>query len=395
MNRKYRVAGHGLTEEDYRMSLKLKRKDAFELCCNQGESMCFVPIIIMMKSIAIFCLSLGLVACSPVAEKPESIRFVHEHILPHTSVRSQGRTPTCWAYSMASMAESEILRHGNDTVRLSVMYFVREKYMKHFEHHYYSQGKEEINGGSLGHTFLNLWKEKGIVPNGAFTGLKDGSKVHDHSELMKELKRLAKKAVKSKNLSFYREKAEKLLDETLGEVPDTFIYKGMTYTPQSFADYIGFHADSYVEITSFTHHPFHHWFVLEVPDNWEHASFYNLPIDTLETIVRNTLLKGQTLVWDGDISEKGFNAQEGIALYSSSPVTQMERQKGFDCFETTDDHMMHIIGTAYDEQGKFYYILKNSWGKQGPYQGLIYMSEDYFRAKTVSVVIPKEEEKGA
>lgn len=343
-----------------------------------------------MKSIAISCLFLGLLACSPVAEKPGSIRFTHEHILSHTSVRSQGRTQTCWAYSMASMAESEILRCKKDTIRLSVMYLVREKYMKHFEHHYYSQGKEEISGGSLGHTFLNLLKKKGAVPNGAYTGLKDGCKVHDHGELMQELKRLAKKAVKNKNLSLYREMAEKLLDETLGEVPDTFMHKGRRYTPQSFADSIGFQVDSYVEITSFTHHPFHNWFVLELPDNWEHASFYNLPIDTLETIVRNTLLKGQTLVWDGDISEEGFNAQEGMALYPTSPVSQAERQKGFECFETTDDHMMHIIGSAYDEYGKFYYILKNSWGKQGIYQGLIYMSEDYFRAKTVSVVVPKE-----
>ena len=330
-----------------------------------------------------------LISCSPNVGKLENRNFVDDCILPHTSVRSQGRSQTCWAYSMASMVESEILRYKGDTVRLSVMYFVREKYMKHFLHHYYSQGKDEMGGGGLGHTFLSLWKEKGAVPNEVFTGLKEGARTHDHHQLMKELKKLAKKAVKEKNLSFFKKKAEQLLNETLGELPDTFIYKDVTYTPWSFADSIGFNTEDYIEITSFTHHPFDGSFVLEVPDNWEHALFYNLPIDTLEAVVRRSLVGGQTVVWNGDISEEGFTPQQGMAVYTSSPVAQLERQKGFESFETTDDHMMHIIGTAHDEHGKFYYVLKNSWGKQGPFQGLIYMSEDYFRVKTISVIVHK------
>jgi bleomycin hydrolase len=126
---------------------------------------------------------------------------------------------------MSSLVESEVLRNKKDTVRLSVMYPVREKYMKHFEHHYYSKGRDEISSGGLGHTFLNLWKEIGAVPNKVFTGLKEGNKVHDHRQLMSELKKLAKKAVKEKNLAYYKEKAEKLLDETLGEVPDEGVSK--------------------------------------------------------------------------------------------------------------------------------------------------------------------------
>jgi bleomycin hydrolase len=346
-------------------------------------------ILPLYRKIILSCFLLAMVACSPVSEPSEEIKFVNETMLPHTSVRSQGRTGACWAYTMSSLVESEVLRNKKDTVRLSVMYPVREKYMKHFEHHYYSKGRDEISSGGLGHTFLNLWKEIGAVPNKVFTGLKEGNKVHDHRQLMSELKKLAKKAVKEKNLAYYKEKAEKLLDETLGEVPDTFIYKGIAYTPQSFADSIGFNAEDYMEITSFTHHPFYQEFALEVPDNWEHATSYNLPIDTLETIVRNSLLQRRTIGWNGDVSEEGFNYRNGIAVYPSSPVSQEERQKGFECFETTDDHMMHIIGSAFDESGKFYYVLKNSWGKQGPYQGLIYMSEDYFRVKTVSVIVHK------
>jgi bleomycin hydrolase len=153
---------------------------------------------------------------------------------------------------------------------------------------------------------------------------------------------------------------------------------------------LDFHAEDYIELTSFMHHPFGESFVLEVPDNWEHAPFYNVPIDSMEAYVQRAIRNGQTVAWDGDISEKSFLARSGVAIYSDSLVTQQERQEGFEKFETTDDHMMHIVGTAYDKEGKFYYILKNSWGRVGPYEGLIYMSKEYFRAKTISVVLFRE-----
>ncbi len=332
-----------------------------------------------------------LVACQP-NKKVDFVKkkFVNECIIPHTSVRSQGQTQSCWAYTMASMMESERILTHNDTIRISVMYYMREKYLNHFINHYYTKSKDKVRGGSLGHTFLQLYKEIGAIPNEVYTGLRNGSIRHDHSKLVKELQKLADKAVKSKNLALYKEKAEKLLDETLGEVPETFVYNGITYTAKSFADSVGLNPSNYIELTSFSHHPFYKWFVLEVPDNWEHAVFYNLPIDEMEIIVREALSKGRTIAWDGDIHEAGFITGNGIATYHKTSVSQAERQKGFDTFETTDDHMMHIIGTANDEDGKFFYILKNSWGKYGPYKGLVYMSEDYFRAKTISVVVPKE-----
>lgn len=333
---------------------------------------------------------LCLTACSSSKEENFVFNFTNEILLPYTPVRNQGRTQTCWAYTMASMLESNRLSEGGDTVRLSVMYAVRQKYMKQFELYYYSKGTEEIRGGGLGHSFLWVLKDQGAMPDEAYVGYQPGAKYHDHRDLLKQLRSLAEKAVDTKDLHTYRKKAEALLDQCMGVVPERFLYNGIEYTPQSFADSLDFHAEDYVELTSFIHHPFGESFVLEVPDNWEHAPFYNVPIDSMEAYVQRAIRNGQTVAWDGDISEKSFLARSGVAIYSDSLVTQQERQEGFEKFETTDDHMMHIVGTAYDKEGKFYYILKNSWGRVGPYEGLIYMSQDYFRAKTISVVLPEK-----
>lgn len=346
----------------------------------------------MMKRRILFicCCGLCLVSCAPDKEPTVVTKFTNDVLLPHTPVRNQGRTQTCWAYTMASLLESDRLALAKDTVQLSVMYIVRQKYMRQFELYYYSKGKHEIRNGSLGHTFLHLSEQDGLVPYENYKGHEEGAKFHDHRDLLKRLKTLAEDAVEAKNLSLYRAKAEALLDECLGKVPDKFYYRNEEYTPHSFADSLGMDTGRYVELTSFMHHPYYESFVLEVPDNWEHAPFYNVPLDSMETYVRNALQNGQTIAWDGDTSEEGFRVRSGVALYPHSSVTQEMRQQEFERFETTDDHMMHIIGTAHDEQDNFYYILKNSWGRIGPYQGLIYMSQDYFRAKTVSVVIPQE-----
>lgn len=130
-------------------------------------------------------------------------------------------------------------------------------------------------------------------------------------------------------------------------------------------------------------------FILEVPDNWEHQCYFNLPLDELEQVVRRALSAGKTVAWHGDVSEDTFSPRQGMALWTQHPVTQEMRQHEFERFLTTDDHMMHLIGTAHDEAGRFYYLLKNSYGRYGAYAGLLYMSEDYFRAKTVSVLLRK------
>lgn len=344
----------------------------------------------MKAFVYVLCLLACLAGCSSPEKQRVNMLFINDTILPHTPVRDQGKTQTCWAYSMTSMVESEYMGMSGDTLRLSVMYAVRQKYLRQFEQFYFSKGHDEIRGGGLGHTYLHEYREYGAIPYESYKGHQPDAKYHDHRKLMKKLRSLADAAVREMNLPGYRSRVEVLLDECLGKVPTHFTYNGREYTPSSFADSLNVDLSQYVELTSFTHHPFYSWFVLEVPDNWEHAQFYNLPIDTLESCVRRSLSGGHTVVWDGDISEDGFMAHSGVAFYPSYPVTQSMRQTEFEKFKTTDDHMMHIVGTAHDDEGKFYYVLKNSWGRGGPEQGYVYMSADYFRAKTVSVVVRKE-----
>ena len=340
-------------------------------------------------------LSLLSVVWSACSKQDQTMSFDHHFtndiLLPHTPVRNQGRTQTCWAFTMASLLESQYLAAYQDTMKLSVMYAARQKYMRHLEQAYYSKGKEMVRGGSLGHTFLTDFNEMGCMPYEVYKGHLPDAKRYDHRKLVKEMKSLVKEAVKQKDLHTLKQKANQLLDHYLGKVPSSFDYQGQSYTAHTFAESLNINTSKFVELTSFTHHPFDDWYVLEVPDNWEHASYYNVPLDTLEMYVLHSLANGQTVAWDGDISEDGFMANQGVALSPHAFVTQEMRQQEFESFETTDDHMMHIIGTAHDADGNFYYILKNSWGRIGPYQGLIYMSQAYFRSKTVSVVLFQED----
>ncbi len=313
--------------------------------------------------------------------------FTIDTVYAHTPVMNQGRTQTCWSYTTASLLESEWLAREKDTLRLSPMYVARQKYLKQFDEYYYSQGYAEMRGGSLGHSFVRIVREDGLLPLEVYRGCPPDARGHDHRKLLKALKRLAGKAVDQRDFARYRQQAVALLDKEMGAVPDTFIYKGVTYTPRSFTDSLRMDVSQCRYLTSFTHHPFYTSFALEVPDNWGKGLYENLPLDELEAVVRTALQRGHTVAWDGDVSEKTFSAVQGMAVYPEHPVTQASRQKGFDAFETTDDHMMHIVGTAHDEQGRFYYLLKNSWGRGGKHKGFIYMSEDYFRAKTVSVML--------
>lgn len=327
-------------------------------------------------------------SCGRHNPPPESHTFYNDTILPCTSVLSQGRTSTCWAFATASLLESDLMAARGDTIRLSVMYAVRQKYLNQFEAYYYSQGREEIRNGGLGHSFLRVVKEDGIVPWQAYPGRGEGVRTLDHSRLLKKLRYLAKEAVYNRDLNTYRKRAIALLDQEMGIVPDTFEYRGARYTPASFACALGLDTARYVQLASVAHHPFHEPFVLEVPDNWEHGTYYNVPLDELEGIVRTALRQGYTVAWHGDVSEKTFSAPYGLAVWPQGPVTQADRQYEIERFTTTDDHMMHIVGTAHDEQGASYYVVKNSYGRYGPYGGFIYMSADYFRAKTISVMLP-------
>jgi bleomycin hydrolase len=202
-----------------------------------------------------------------------------------------------------------------------------------------------------------------------------------------------------------------ILNAYMGAPPSDFEYEGKEYTPLELAKELGLASENYASLTSFNHHPFNSNFILEVPDNWSNGSFYNLPIDDLMNVLDEALENGFTVAWDADVSEKTWSRKNDIAKWPASSwkelnkeqknevfngnieeaeVDQEMRQKAFENLSTTDDHLMHIVGTAKDQYGNNYYIVKNSWGEDRPHDGFVYVSEAYMRMKTISFTLHKD-----
>lgn len=345
-----------------------------------------------------------------------------------TPVKDQASTGTCWCFAATSFMESELLRMGKGEYDLSEMFIVRQKYMNQMEDNYLRRGKGNIGEGSLAHTFKNAYKQVGIVPEEAYTGLINGAEDHNHGALTRYFKALVDANIASKKRTpQYYELINNLFDIYLGKLPETFTYKGKKYTPKSFTESLGLNMDDYIELTSFTHKPYYEMFSPEVPDNWENQPMYNLPLDELIEAMDYVLNNGYTVCWDGDVSEQGFSFKNGIAInpqvedvkdysttdrarfekmpkyqrldevfkfehpYPEINVTPEVRQEGYEKFVTTDDHLMHVTGITKDQNGTKYYITKNSWGAESnKFGGYLNMSESYVRAKTICIMVHKD-----
>jgi bleomycin hydrolase len=323
-------------------------------------------------------------------------------------VDNQCKTGTCWSFATMSFLESEIIRKGGKPVDLSEMINPRIIYSKKADSYVRFHGKQQFSAGGLGHDVMIAVREYGIVPESAFTGFVNGETEYNHRALDVTLEAVVKSVLESKlyeNGNGWKNSVEGILDGAIGKLPTEFTYEGKKYTPASFRDALKINPDDYVNLTSFTHHPFYTQFVLEVPDNWAKGSFYNLPLDELQQVMDNAIDNGFTVGWDADVSERGFSFKQGAAILPTDEVTkdelwtkivpeksvtQEERQKEFDNFKTTDDHLMHITGKAKDQNGTMYYIMKNSWGEGNMYKGYQYVSRNYFQMKTVSLMVHKD-----
>ncbi len=338
-------------------------------------------------------------------EVPREYTFTVEKSLECTDVETQGQTGTCWCFATASFIESELIRQGKGVHELSEMFVVKNIYNDKARNFLLRKGKANFSEGALAHDFINAAGRHGLVPDEVYSGLIDGSESHNHAEMAAVLEGMLKALVERRRLSDNWDEAfQAVLDTYLGESPLEFSYQGETYTPQTFAEHVGFKTDDYVSYTSYTHHPFDRPFVLEIPDNFSNGSFHNVPIDRLVEIIDTAIANGYTVAWDGDVSEKGFSSSKGVAVLPADPkrrdaltvpgdemeVTQEMRQDTFEEYSTTDDHLMHLVGIARDQHGTKYYIIKNSWGETGPHDGYLYMSEAYVRLKTVAILVHKD-----
>lgn len=326
--------------------------------------------------------------------------------LPATAVKNQAATGTCWCFATTSFLESEAIRKGTaDTdLDLSEMYTVRQEYLRRGADYYYRRGKGRRGPGGISHQATYWMERAGLMPDEAYNGINYDSKTHNHNKLQKEIDDLLDTAVAHKQGVPY-EQMNEILDKYLGKVPATFTYKGKEYDPISFKEHLELEEDDYVEITSFTHHPYYGKFILEIPDNWDMAASYNVTLDELDAICTRAVMHGYTVAWDADMSEIYFAHNNHLAVfapgenirgakkiekyYTESPIDADIRQAMWNDFTTSDDHLMHITGIAKDQNGVKYYIVKNSWGPDNG-DGYLYVSESYFKAKTIQIMVAKD-----
>lgn len=348
-------------------------------------------------------------------EEGDGFRFEIAKQLDTTPVKNQSRTGTCWSFATSSFIETELIRMGKGRHDLSEMFAVRMIYPEKARRYVRYHGNSTLGSGSLSGDLLRVWREHGALPESVYDGRFVGQDRHNHAELDKVLKAMLDAVVSNpgKTLSpAWPEAVNGVLDAYLGAVPETFEYEGKTYTPRSFADMLGIDPGDYVELTSFAHHPFYTRIDLELPDNWAENLYYNVPLDELMAVLDRAIEKGYSVGWDGDTSERSFMHKKGVATMPAvdweardsdaqdalgdAPeeeltVTQAVRQAMFDNYATTDDHLMHIVGIATDQNGTRYYITKNSWGTlRSEFEGYLNMSEAYVRAKTVSILVHRD-----
>lgn len=346
---------------------------------------------------------------------------------PITSIKNQNRSSTCWSFSSLGYLESELLRLGKGEFDLSEMFVVHKTMEDRAVNYIRYHGDSSFSPGGSFYDIVYCYKNYGMVPQEAMPGIMYGEELPVHNELDAVAGGYVNTIAKSnskKLTNVWKKGLSAIYDTYLGECPAEFTYKGKTYSPRTFADEVlGLNMDDYVSLTSYTHHPFYTQFNIEVQDNWRNSLSYNLPINELMEVMNYAVKNGYTFAWGADVSEQGFT-RDGIAVYpdadkgaeltgsdmahwlglsasdkrkelTSKPlpeveVTQEMRQEAFDNWETTDDHGMLIYGIAKDQNGKEYFMVKNSWGESGKYKGIWYASKAFAAYKTMNILIHKD-----
>lgn len=382
-----------------------------------------------MKKITLIAATLGLFSLNVMAQdaKPdEGFVFTTVKENPITSIKNQNRSSTCWSFSTIGFLESELLRMGKGEYDLSEMFVVHKTMEDRAVNYVRYHGDSSFSPGGSFYDVIYCLQQYGIVPQEVMPGIMYGDTLHVHGELDAVAEGYVNAIAKgklSKLTPVWKNGLCAIYDTYLGACPETFTYQGKEYTPKSFAESLGLKPEDYVSLTSYTHHPFYSEFAIEVQDNWRNGLSYNLPIDELIAVMDNAIQKGYTIAWGSDISETGFS-RNGIAvvpditkeadlsgsdmarwtglsaankrqMLTNKPhpeieVTQEMRQEAYDNWETTDDHGMMIFGIAKDQNGKEYYMVKNSWGESGKYKGIWYASKAFVAYKTMNILVHKD-----
>ena len=384
---------------------------------------------IVLALLAVFAMSASAVTQDNKKENPNKPVFTVVKENPITSIKNQNRSGTCWDYSTLSFFESEILKATGKTYDLCESFVANKTYMDRAIQVVRFHGDCEFAQGGSAYDVLHCLQNYGICPENAmpFPGSLYGDSLNNFNEFFSILTPYVMAIAKSTSKKLtpaWRNGFQGVLDAYLGKCPENFVYQGKTYTPKTFAASLGLNWNDYVTFTSYTHHPFWTQFAVEVQDNWRFPLSWNVPIEEITKIIDNAIMNGYTVAWGGDVSEDGFT-RDGLAyMYDTKKLesmegsdmarwlklskaekknivdslgvnapeikpTQKQRQERFDNWELTDDHGMLIYGIAKDQNGKEYYIVKNSWGETGEYKGIWYMTKTFIVANTMDFMINK------
>ena len=357
----------------------------------------------------------------------DSAKFTVIRENPITSIKDQNQSGTCWAYSSLGFFEAELLRMGKGEHDLCESFLVYKTYMDRADKTVRTHGDVSFSQGGSFYDAVYCLKHYGIVPQDAMPapGSLYGDSLFNFNQLdavtSAYVKALAKGEHKKISLT-WRKDLNSIYENYFGKLPETFTVNGKTFTPQSYVQYLGIHPDDYVSLTSYTHHPFYTKFILEIQDNWRWAESYNLPLDEFMEVMDYAVRNGYCFAWGSDVSEKGFRSREGIACVPAKiantdmtgsdaarwtgtnqkngavikasddelTITQELRQRGYDNWETTDDHGMVVYGLAKDCKGDEYFMVKNSWGDYGPYHGMFYASKPFVAYKKMNIILHKD-----
>ena len=362
----------------------------------------------------------------------DSLVFTTVIANPVTPIKNQNNSGTCWSYSALAFLESEVIKKDpkKTDIDLCESFLVSKTYTDRADRNVRTHGDASFSQGGSFYDAIFCMDRYGLIPEGLmpypmtlygdslfnFTAFFPPMEAYIHA--------ISKSDAKKIN-PIWKKNVQSMLDGYFGECPTEFTYKGVKYTPKSFVkDYLKLDPNDYVSLTSYTHHPFYSSFILEIQDNWRWASSYNLPLDEFMRVMDEAVKKGWTFAWGADVSEDGFSRRTGknrcVATVPDTKasagvgsdqsrwtgekagakisqadaagekvITQEMRQEGYDNWTTTDDHGMQIYGIAKDQNGKEYFMMKNSWGEYGPYKGFWYVSKPYVAYKTMNIIINK------
>lgn len=338
------------------------------------------------------CIATNLLYSQTGTEAQRSFIHLTDTVI-RTEVKDQAHSSTCWVFGTNSLFESDLIKKYDIKLDLSEMFIARYAYIDKLKTWLTTKGKTYFAGGGQFHDVLRVVNNYGMVPEQAYRGLPNARGSHDHTKLDTAMHRLGRKFLRAgkTNLSTTDiQQVNDTLDKYLGKVPATFWYQMEQYTPRSFAQKLIYFENDYVELMSFADQPLYKKCLLDDKFNWAGDSLYNIPLSDMQILIDSALVKGWSVGWEGDVTEPGFGTFSGFATLSDSVYNyDEERLKNYKTEATERDHMLHLVGIGKDEDGQKWYHLKNSWGSWANDNGYLFMSENYFKLKTVILMINK------